>query len=114
MPSDILYLLTPGEDPAYPGETFYCPPCAMVEGVLASFPELAAKLDVRRVDWPRPRKDVVAVVGEENQSLPMLLLEEGTSSPHQTGTHQGRAFINDRDDILAALTERHGFPRAPP
>jgi len=114
MPSDILYLLTPGEDPAYPGETFDCPPCAMVEGVLASFPELAAKLDVRRVDWPRPRKDVVAVVGEENQSLPMLLLEEGTSSPHQTGTHQGRAFINDRDDILAALTERHGFPRAPP
>ena len=25
MPNDILYLLTPGEDPAYPGETFYCP-----------------------------------------------------------------------------------------
>jgi hypothetical protein len=86
----------------------------MVEGVLASFPELAAKLDVRRVDWPRPRKEVVAVVGEENQSLPMLLLEDGTSSQHQTGTHRGRAFINERDDILAALSERHGFPKPHP
>lgn len=114
MSHDVLYLLKPGEDPDYPGETFYCPPCAMVEGVLASFPELAKKLDVRRVDWSRPRKDVVAVVGEDNQSLPMLLLAEGETSAHQSGTFEGRAFINDRDAILAALSERHGFPAPHP
>ena len=114
MPDDVLYLLKPGEDPACPGEIFYCPPCAMVEGVLASFPELAEKLEVRRIDWPRPRRAVVDLIGEENQSLPMLLLSEGTASAHQSGTHQGRSFINDLDAILAALSDRHGFPRPHP
>jgi hypothetical protein len=28
----------------------------------------------------------------------------------RTGTHRGRAFIADKDAILAALSERHGFP----
>jgi hypothetical protein len=49
-------------------------------------------------------------VGEENQSLPLLILAEGETSPHQTGVFEGRAFISDKDKILAALTDRHGFP----
>lgn len=95
---DTLYLLKPGfEDPAYPGKAFYCWHCALMEGVLASFPDLAMKLDVRRVAWPKPRRVVADLLGEENQSLPVLVLAEG-------------GFINDKDAILAALTERHGFP----
>lgn len=112
--ADTLYLLIPGEDPAVPGEPYFCPPCAMVEGVLASSPQLGEKLEVRRIHWPRPRKEVVALLGEENQSLPMLLLDDGETSPHQTGSVDGRAFINDRDAILEALAERHGFPRPHP
>jgi len=27
-----------------------------------------------------------------------------------TGTHNGRAIIADKDRMLAALSERHGFP----
>ncbi len=53
---DTLYILAPGfEDPAYPGKTFYCWHCALMEGVLASFPELADRLDVRRIAWPKLR-----------------------------------------------------------
>ena len=111
MTRDRLFLLRPGfEDPAYPGQRFYCWHCALIEGVLASFPQLAAKLDVERIAWPRPRREVVALLGEENQSLPLLVLADGTISPHQTGSHRGRAFIADKDAILSALSERHRFP----
>jgi hypothetical protein len=99
---DTLYLLTPGfEDPAYPGMTFYCWHCALMEGVLASFPELGEKLNVRRIAWARPRQEVVELLGEENQSLPLLVLAEG-------------GFIDDKDKIMEALTERHGFPNPHP
>ena len=111
MAPDRLFLLRPDfEDPAYPGRRFYCWHCALIEGVLASFPELAELLEVERIPWPRPRQAVIALAGEENQSLPLLVLAEGATSPHQTGTHHGRAFIADKDGILAALSERHGFP----
>lgn len=115
MQRDKLIILKPGfEDPAYPGQIFYCWHCALLEGVLASFPDLASRLDVERIAWPRPRREVIQLVGEENQSLPLLVLAEGSASPHQTGVYQGRAFISDKDKILAALAERHGFPVAHP
>jgi hypothetical protein len=108
---DKLFILRPDfEDPAYPGKRFYCWHCALLEGVLASFPQLAARLDVERVAWPRPRQAVIDLVGEANQSLPLLVLASGSTSVHQTGVFKGRAFIGDKDKILAALSERHGFP----
>ncbi len=111
MTRDRLFLLRPDfEDPAYPGRRFYCWHCALIEGVLASFPELARRIDVERIPWLQPRQAVIALVGEENQSLPLLVLADGATSPHQTGQHQGRAFVADKDGILAALSERHGFP----
>ena len=82
--------------------------------MLTSFPEQAARLDVERIAWPRPRHPVVALLGGENQSLPVLVLAEGVTSPHQTGTVDGRAFIADKDGILAALSERYGFPHPHP
>ncbi len=95
---DILFILAPGfRDPAYPGKTFYCWHCALMEGVPASFPDLAANLDVRRIGWPRPRREIADLPGEQNQSLPVLVLGEG-------------GHINDKDAILEALSARHGFP----
>lgn len=108
---DTLFLLRPGfEDPAYPDQLFYCWHCALIEGVLASFPELAARLDVERIAWPRPRSALIEIVGEENQSVPLLILANGSSSQYRTGRFNGRSFIADKDAILAALSERHGFP----
>lgn len=115
MTRDRLFLLRPDfEDPAYPGRRFYCWHCALIEGVLASFPALAKRLEVERIAWPRPRQAVIALVGEENQSLPLLVLAIGAISPHQSGSHWDRAFIADKDAILAALAERHGFPHPHP
>lgn len=115
MGRDRLFLLRPGfEDPAYPARRFYCWHCALIEGVLASFPQLASHLDVERVEWPRPRHRVIAFVGEKNQSLPLLVLADGVKSSQITGTYEGQAFISGKDEILAALSERHGFPHPHP
>lgn len=113
--NDVLFLLTPGfEDPAYPGSRFYCWHCALIEGVLASFPDLARAIAVERIGWPRPRQAVIDLVGPQNQSLPLLVLAEGATSPHQTGTANGRAFASGKDPILAILSQWHGFPQPHP
>lgn len=112
---DKLYLLKPNfEDPAYPGKRFYCWHCALLEGVLASFPELAANLDVERVAWPRPRTRVIHLVGEDNQSLPLLVLAGEVLAELPVRSHEGIRFIADKDDILLALSLRHGFPEPHP
>lgn len=96
--TDTLYLLdTRFADPAYGGNVFYCEHCIIMEGLLSAFPELNEKLTIRRIDWPRPRKEIVDLLGEENQNLPALVLAEG-------------GFINNKDEILKALSERHGIP----
>ena len=111
MKRDKLIILKPGfKDPDYPSQEFYCWHCVLMEGLLASFPQLSSRIDVERVTWPRPRREVIELVGEANQSLPLLVLAEGETSPHQTGTHEGRAFISDKDKILATLSDRHGIP----
>ena len=111
MTRDRLFLVRPDfEDPAFPGRRFYCWHCALIEGVLASFPQLAEKLDVERIAWTRPRQAVIALVGDENQTLPLLVLADGATSPHQTGSFCGFVFFVVLGAILAALSERHGFP----
>ncbi|MEL1252052.1 DUF3088 family protein [Aurantiacibacter gilvus] len=80
------------------GAQFYCRDCIEIDGLLAMFPDLSANIEVVRVPWPRPRQAVVDAIGEENQNLPALVFAEG-------------GFVNDQDDLLAALHQRHGFPR---
>jgi hypothetical protein len=110
MSHDKLYLIEPGfSDPKKPGVSFVCPYCNAIEGLLASFPDLATKIEVERVPFPRPRASVIAAVGEEHQSLPVLVLAESApvDAEHWNGVH----FVNKTDRILELLAERHGFPR---
>jgi hypothetical protein len=108
---DKLFLLKPDfVDPAYPGQRFYCWHCALMEGVLASFPDLAQRLDVERIAFPRPRQPVVALAGEANQDLPLLVLADGAPEAPASGMHNGIRFVNGKDRILAVLSQRHGFP----
>jgi len=112
---DILFLLKPGfSDPALPGQDFYCWHCALMEGVLASFPGHRPDLDVRRIAFPRPRADVVALIGEANQSLPVLVLADDAPANLPASSHQGRRFVNTPMEILDILHRRHGYPPAHP
>jgi hypothetical protein len=113
---DRLYLLdNEFRDAEEPGHLFYCRHCMLLNGLLAAFPERAANLEVIRVDHARPREVVIAAVGEGNQSLPLLVLDDD-SLPTAAGTqeHDGVRFINDYLPVLAALHARHGFPEPHP
>jgi hypothetical protein len=112
MSRDKLFLIEPGfHDPKRPGQSFVCPYCNQIEGLLATFPDLAKRVDVVRVPFPRPRKPVIALLGEENQSLPVLVFGDDEKAPPEAAKHGGKAFVADTSQILNALAERHGFPR---
>ncbi|MBX3564363.1 MAG: DUF3088 family protein [Sphingomonas sp.] len=99
---DRLYLLeSEFSDEGLPGRSFYCKDCITVEGLLAAFPASAARLEVIRQPYPRPRAEIVELLGEANQNLPCLVLAEG-------------GFVNEIETLLAALHTRHGFPERHP
>lgn len=111
--TDRLYILdTQFDDPAFPDQTFYCRDCITVDGLLSAFPEAAAKLDIIRIDYPRPRQQVIALLGEENQNLPVLVLDDDAPADLADGAHEGTRFVGDLKQLLHALHVRHGFPPA--
>ncbi len=83
MRQPILFLIRPDTHPERP-EGWYCPDCALVEGVLVAYPQLRAAIDVRHVDFPRPRQALIDLVGEGTQDCPCLLLDPalGAADPH--------------------------------
>lgn len=112
---DRLFILEADfEDPAFPGQRFYCWHCVLIEGLLASFPALAGRIDVERIAWPRPRKEVIAMIGAENQSLPVLVLAGDAPAGLETGRFGERRFVEGKDAILHALSVRHGIPAPHP
>jgi hypothetical protein len=109
MQRDTLFLLEPHfADPAYPGQRFFCWHCALIEGVLSSFPELTSRLDVVRIAWPRPREAVVERIGVENQSLPVLLLADDAQGL-EAERYGAQSFVAGKDAILNVLSLRHGI-----
>jgi hypothetical protein len=113
--NDRLYLLEPlFSDPALPGRNFYCRDCIAIDGLLANYPEQAAKLEVIRIAFPRPRNAVIAAIGEANQNLPVLVLAQDAQAGLADGEHHGTRFVGDFKRLLHALHVRHGFPEAHP
>ena len=58
---DILFLLS-GDFAADGADHWFCPDCAPIEGLLAYYPELKGQLDIRYVDFARPRQAMTALV----------------------------------------------------
>jgi hypothetical protein len=111
MVRDRLIILKPGfEDPAYPGQRFYCWHCMLMEGLLAAFPALEQQLDVERIAWPRPRAEIIAHIGPDNQSLPVLILADDAPMALETDQWRGRRFVAGKDAILKTLAVRYGIP----
>lgn len=112
MKRDLLLLLEPGFiDPAHPGERFVCPHGVPIEGLLASDPVRAVRLDIKRVGFARPRPDVIAALDEAHQGLPVLVLGDEYPVPDSAQTLGATRYVSDAKQILALLAERHGFPK---
>lgn len=106
MASPKLFMLKPSFPDAKAGPGLYfCPHSAAVEGILAFYPALRQKLDVRYVDFARPRHEVIAEIGEANQSCPVLVLPEGWPDPTPTSRRaNGRAFFVGEAEIARFLS----------
>lgn len=91
-----LFLLKPDFKDANrnPESTYFCPDCAVIEGILSYYPQLKQEMDVIRVDFQRPRPAIVQLIGEENQSCPVLVKEDGS-------------FINETKDIIRYLVDTY-------
>jgi hypothetical protein len=93
--SHRLFVLRPDfADARHGSASFFCPDSALVQGLLSFYPRLSESIEVTYVDFPRPRKEVVALLGEGHQSCPVLVLPEGASSPEaQVSPDTGRSFF---------------------
>ncbi len=110
MNRDQLYLIKPHF--SNQGKTYYCPGCAEMIGLREFYPALKANIEVRWVDFARPRPELVALLGEENQSCPVLVLHAVPANlpAHLKVQHaNGRAFVADAREIGEYLAHTQGI-----
>jgi Protein of unknown function (DUF3088) len=109
---DRLFLLRPGFEDA--GRRWFCPYAAQVVGYLFYYPEVRTTLDILEIDFARPRRALVDLVGETNQSTPCLVLGDGAPTGPIDGvtieTHEGRRFVAKTIEILRYLAATRGTP----
>ena len=111
MKLDRLYLLKPqfmdqGKGP------YFCLGCAQMLGLLEFYPALKQKLEVRYLDFKRPRPELVDLLGEENQSCPMLVLKNlpaGSPAFVPIQKEKERWFIDGADEIARYLAHVYGI-----
>lgn len=109
MHQDTLYLLKPNFQDK--GKLYFCPGCAEVVGYLEFYPAIKQCLKVRYLDFPRPRAELVSLLGEENQSCPVLVL--GAAVPDRASSQRvqhanGRSFVEGGREITEYLAHMHG------
>jgi hypothetical protein len=109
MNNDTLYLLKPNFQDK--GKLYFCPGCAEVVGFLEFYPAVKQSLSVRYLDFSRPRPDLVSLLGEENQSCPVLVLGAPPANfAHGLNVHtaNGHAYVEGGREITAYLAYVHG------
>jgi len=105
---DTLFILrAPFEDPELEG-TWFCTSCATMEGMLLANPQWGRVIDVVRVAYPRPRREVIAAIDEENQSLPALVLADVTKAPPDAQMSGVTPFLTDPKAIARYLAAQYG------
>jgi hypothetical protein len=93
---------------------FYCGDSVSVEGFLGFFPELREKVDVTYIEFPRPRQAIIDLIGETQQAVPVLVLNNASPDVPEIDTRSsnGLRFISDEKAIREYLSIRHGLPRS--
>lgn len=114
MNHDQLFLLKPNFLDGGKGP-FFCPGCAQMLGLLEFYPKLKQSLSVRYVDFPRPRSELVDLLGEANQSCPVLVLNavpRGLPSKIKVQKANNFAFVEGADESAEYLAHVHkiGIP----
>ena len=110
---DTVFLFKPGFSEN--GQNWFCPYSAQVVGFLSYFPQARPTLDVREIGFRKPRTEVVDLIGEAFQSLPVLILAPGAAVPeslkHEVVTSKGHRVISDTKAILRYLAITRELPQ---
>lgn len=108
----LLFLLKPGFYDG-PGNPYYCPYCMMFEGVLKVYSQLTHQLELRYVDFKKPRQEIVDLIGEENQSCPVIVFDQSYASllPFKANRYGDRLFLNEPEEIGLFLSRVFQLPR---
>jgi len=108
---DTLFVLRPGFDDG--GTIYFCPYSAQVIGFLTYYPGLRATLELVEIEFPKPRRELVDLVGEAHQAAPLLVLggepERPVANVH-IGEANGRKFVEKTIEILRYLAVTRGVP----
>ena len=107
---DILFLLTGGWD-SDDGEARLCFDSCMVEGALLLNPHWGDAVTIVRVEAARPRAEIVALLNEDNQNAPTLVLATETVAHEIVETLGDRRFLIDPRLICRQLAEAYGGSR---
>ncbi len=94
------------------GKIYYCPGCTELIGLFELYPLLKRNIDIHYLDFPRPRPELVSLLGERHQGCPVLVLAELPVDPPvqlQVRQSNGRAFVTDAREIGTYLAHVHGI-----
>jgi hypothetical protein len=107
---DKLFVLRPGFDDK--GVTYFCPFSAQVIGFLDYYPRVRDTVDLVELEFPKPRKPLVELIGEDHQSAPMLVLAgEPVAVPNvKFGEANSRKFVEKTIEILRYLAATRSVP----
>jgi hypothetical protein len=105
---DTLFIIgAPFEDPELSG-TWFCTSCATMEGMLLANPHWTTQIDVKRSAYPRPRTEIISMIGEDHQSMPVLVLAAGSTPPADAKEAQGAFFLDEPKPIARYLAATYG------
>ncbi|MFZ4685958.1 MAG: DUF3088 family protein [Hyphomonadaceae bacterium] len=104
MKDTLFILAAPFQDGGF---EWYCNDCATLEGALLVNPHWNEKIEVQRIGFPRPRKEIVDLVGADWQGCPMLVMDK-ERAPGDAIIVGELAILQDVRAIGRALTSRHG------
>jgi hypothetical protein len=94
------------------GKLYFCPPCALINGVIKYYPQLEEMIEIHYVNYTRPRPAIIELIGAENQSCPVLVIDNKQSDITDTSyfeKHRDKLFVNSPDLILKYLAEKFGI-----
>ena len=111
---DQLFLLRPGFYNLGLGP-LYCTESLPVEGMLSFFPQLRKLIEVHYLEFPRPRRELVNLLGEAHQSVPVMILAPRrrvrSEAPEPQLVRQQRIFAEEQK-IRQYLSVQYRLPQA--
>ena len=82
---------------------------------MSFFPQLRQLVDIHYLEFPRPREPLVKALGDQYQSLPVLILAANRKLKDkelQPSNANGNWFFADQSSIRHYLSTQYDLPRA--